>query len=211
MESGDNAKMSAHQLRAANDCSAQLLENVLEAMGRAVELRDPYTAGHERRVAQLAGAIASHLGLSAEALAGLRLAALAHDVGKVVVPTEILSKPAALTPHEFDVVREHPRVGFEILSPVGFDRPVADIVLQHHERVDGSGYPDGVASSDTLLEARILAVADVLEAMASHRPYRPALGVPAALDEIRAGAGTLYDRRVVEACVAAIELGFTFD
>ncbi|MCX7843973.1 MAG: HD-GYP domain-containing protein [Candidatus Bipolaricaulota bacterium] len=176
-----------------------------------MDLREPYTAGHQRRVAELACAIAQELGLSAERIQGLRVAALLHDVGKALfVPIEILSKPGKLTDLEMALIREHPRAGYEILRRVEFPWPVAEIVHQHHERLDGSGYPRGLKGEAILLEARILAVADVVEAMSSHRPYRPALGVEAALAEIREKAGKLYDPKVVEACLRVFARGFQF-
>lgn len=186
-------------------------QEVVEAFSAAMDLRDPYTAGHQRRVAELACAIAQELGLAEERVRGLRVAALLHDVGKALfVPIEILSKPGKLTDLEMALIREHPRAGYEILRRVEFPWPVAEIVHQHHERLDGSGYPRGLKGEAILLEARILAVADVVEAMSSHRPYRPALGVEAALAEIREMAGKLYDPKVVEACLRVFARGFQF-
>jgi putative nucleotidyltransferase with HDIG domain len=187
---------SAHELR------AQLFDTV-KAMGAIVGVRDPYTAAHELRVTQLALAIAAELGLDEERREGLALAGELHDIGKVAVPAEILSKPAALSEIEFTLVRQHAETGREILSTINFRQPVATIVAQHHERLDGSGYPDGLTGDEIMLEARILAVADVVEAMASHRPYRAALPLEKALAEIEAGAGTRYDAGV---CAAAIRL-----
>ncbi len=187
------------------------VEGAVRAMGTLVEMRDPYTAGHERRVTQLAAAIASRMGLDEECQQGLALASSVHDIGKIAVPAEILSKPGRLQEYEFSLVRQHPLVGAEVLAAIEFDRPVAQIVRQHHERIDGSGYPEGLRGDAILVEARILAVADVTEAMASHRPYRPALGIEAALDEISAGAGRLYDGEVVEACRALFSEGFVLD
>jgi putative nucleotidyltransferase with HDIG domain len=172
-------------------------------MGAIVGVRDPYTAAHELRVTQLALAIAAELGLDEERREGLALAGELHDIGKVAVPAEILSKPAALSEIEFTLVRQHAETGREILSTINFRQPVATIVAQHHERLDGSGYPDGLTGDEIMLEARILAVADVVEAMASHRPYRAALPLEKALAEIEAGAGTRYDAGV---CAAAIRL-----
>jgi len=186
------------------------VEGAVLAMGSAVERRDPYTAGHERRVTQLAEAIGRELGLDDERLEGIRLAGSVHDIGKIGVPAEILSKPGRLRDYEFSLVKRHPAVGAEILQPIEFVQPVAQFVLQHHERMDGSGYPSGLRGEEILLEARILAVADVFEAMASHRPYRPALGDAVALDEIRAGAGTRYDADVAAACERIISAGFSF-
>jgi len=180
------------------------LNGSIAAMGTVVEMRDPYTAGHERRVTALALAVAEHLGLDDDARRTLRLAGSVHDIGKIAIPAEILSKPGDLTEAESSIVQRHPRVGYDILSDIAFDGPVAGIVLQHHERLDGSGYPLGCGEGRILPEARILAVADVVEAMASHRPYRPAMGVEAALEEVARGRGTLYDAEAVDACTAVI-------
>jgi len=189
----------------------EALYQLVDVLSSAMELRDPYTAGHQRRVAELACAIAAEMGLPEERVRGLRVAALLHDVGKALyVPTEILSKPGKLTPTEMALVREHCKAGYEILRRVEFPWPVAEIVYQHHERLDGSGYPRGLRGEEILLEAKIIAVADVVEAMSSHRPYRPALGVEAALAEIREKAGTLYDPEVVEACLRVFRKGFRF-
>jgi PAS domain S-box-containing protein len=181
------------------------LEATLTALGRAAERRDPYTAGHQRRVTDLSLAIARKLEYGEDACTTLRTAGMLHDIGKLGVPAEILSKPSALSKIEMELIRTHPQAAYEILADIAFPGPVAEIVLQHHERQDGSGYPKKISGDDILPEARILAVADVVEAMASHRPYRPALGIAAALDEIRAGRGTRYDQQVVDACVALFE------
>ena len=151
------------------------------------------------------------IGLGEAPTEGLRLAGLVHDVGKLTVPAEILNKPSLLTPVEFELIKGHSAAGYEILASIDFDYPIADIVVQHHERMDGSGYPAGLGGNDILPEARILAVADVVEAMASHRPYRPALGIEAALAEIRAGAGTRYDSPAVDACERLFASGFAFE
>ncbi|MCQ9205368.1 MAG: PAS domain S-box protein [Omnitrophica bacterium] len=181
--------------------SRRILEETVVALAATAERRDPYTAGHQRRVAQLACAIAQELKLPEEQSKGLRMAAIIHDVGKVYVPAEILSKPSRLTDLEFSIIKTHPQVGYEILKPVEFPWPVALIVLQHQERNDGSGYPNGIKGEDILLEAKILTVADVVEAMASHRPYRPALGVNSALKEIQNNRGILYDEKIVDTCI----------
>ena len=187
------------------------LEATLTALGRTAERRDPYTAGHQRRVTDLSLAIARKLEYGEDACSTLRTAGMLHDIGKLGIPAEILSKPTALSKIEFELIRTHPQAAYEILADIAFPGPVAEIVLQHHERQDGSGYPKGILGDAILPEARILAVADVVEAMASHRPYRPALGIAAALDEIRAGRGTRYDRQVVDACVVLFESGeFSF-
>ena len=177
------------------------VQGAVLAMSHVVEMRDPYTAGHERRVAELAAAIAAEMGFAGEELEALRLAALIHDIGKIAVPAEILAKPGRLSDVEFNLIRQHPASGFDILEAIDFGRPVAEFVLQHHERLDGSGYPRGLVGDQVLPEARIIAVADVVEAMSSHRPYRAALGLDAALDEVSRHAGVKYDAAVVAACV----------
>jgi PAS domain S-box-containing protein len=176
------------------------LEGTVSALASVAEVRDPYTAGHQQRVARLAVAIATEMGLPQEQIEGLHVAGTLHDVGKLYVPAEILSKPGKLTEVEFNLVKIHSQASYDILKNVEFPWPIAQIVLQHHERLDGSGYPQGLRGEDILLEARILAVSDVVEAMASHRPYRPALGIGQALDEISQKSGILYDSEVVDAC-----------
>ena len=189
----------------------QTLQKTVKALSSTIEIRDPYTAGHQRRVTQLAQAIARELGLSKEQLDGLCIAGTIHDLGKIFVPAEILSRPGRLTDSEFSLVKDHSLKGFEILDPIQFPWPVAHIVRQHHERLNGSGYPDGLQNEEILLEARILAVADVVEAIASHRPYRPALGIDAALEEISRNRGILFDEKVVDACLKVFkEKGFIF-
>jgi len=165
------------------------------------EMRDPYTTGHERRVAEIAVAIGSALGFDAHRAKGLRVAGDLHDIGKITIPTEILAKPTRLTPAEYELMKGHPGASFDVLKSVEFPWPVAQVALQHHERLDGSGYPQGLRGDDILLEARIMAVADVVEAMSSHRPYRPGLGIERALTEIERGRGLLYDPTVVDACL----------
>jgi PAS domain S-box-containing protein len=188
----------------------QTLKATIAALGAVTELRDPYTAGHQRRVAQLAGAIAAELGWSDERITSLRTAGQLHDIGKVVVPAEILSKPGRLTEVEMELVRGHAAASAALIAGIDFGGPVAAVVNQHHERLDGTGYPAGLVGAQILPEARVLAVADCVEAMASHRPYRPALGIDAALDEVGAGAGIGYDADVVAACVRLFrERGFT--
>ena len=186
------------------------LEGAVIAMGSVVERRDPYTAGHERRVAELAVAVAMHMGLNGEGLEALRLAALIHDVGKISVPAEILSRPGRLGANEFELIKAHAQTGHDVLRSIDFDQPVAEMVLQHHERLDGSGYPQGLSGEDILPAARVIAVADVYEAMISDRPYRPGLTQDAAVDELREGAGRRYDAEAVEACLAVLDEGFVF-
>jgi PAS domain S-box-containing protein/putative nucleotidyltransferase with HDIG domain len=177
----------------------QSVTGTLQAVARMVDLRDPYTAGHERRVGLIASAIAREMGWDEQRCRELELIGLVHDIGKISVPAEILSKPSHLSAVEFEMIKGHAQAGYEILKDVQFNMPVADIIRQHHERMDGSGYPQGLRGEAIAMEARILAVADVLESMASHRPYRPALGLPAAIDEIQKNRGTLFDESVVDA------------
>ncbi len=173
----------------------------VQAIAVTVETRDPYTAGHQRRVADLSCAIAAEMNLSDTTVDSIRMAAIIHDLGKISVPSEILSKPTRLTDIEFSLIRTHPQSGYDILKNIEFPWPIARMVLEHHERVDGSGYPNGLIKDQSLLESRILAVADTVEAMASHRPYRPGLGIEIALQEIETHKGTLYDEAVAEACL----------
>ena len=187
-------------------------EGIIQAVVRMVESRDPYTAGHQQRVADLAVAIAREMNLPENQVEGIRMAGSIHDLGKISVPAEILSKPGQLTDIEFALIKTHPRVGYDIIADIEFSWPIAQIVLQHHERMDGSGYPQGLSGQDILIEARILCVADVVEAMASHRPYRSALGIDAALGEITDNVGKRYDPEAVDAVLRLFrEKGFTFD
>jgi PAS domain S-box-containing protein len=187
------------------------LEQTIEVIADTVDQRDPYTAGHQRRVADLCVAIARKLGLSSERTQGLRLAAGIHDLGKIGIPAEILVKPSRLTEIQYSLLKEHAQLGYEIVKKVEFPWPIAEMILQHHERLDGSGYPRGLKADEILIESRILAVADVVEAMSSHRPYRSARGIDAALDEVLSKSGTLYDAKAVEACVSLFRReGFQF-
>ena len=183
----------------------QALESTVHAMAVAVESRDPYTAGHQRRVADLANAIAVEMGLEPDRLIGLRMASLIHDLGKISIPTEILTKPTKLTNIEFEIVKTHAQAGYEILKDIAFPWPIARIVLEHHEKMNGSGYPQHLKGDDLLTESKILTVADVVEAMASHRPYRPSLKLQEALDEITRNRGILYDADAVAACLTLFE------
>lgn len=183
------------------------LEETLAAIAAALEMRDPYTAGHERRVAALAVAIAARLGLSEEDAHAVYLAGIVHDIGKMKVPAEILVKPSRLSMLEFELIKEHAAAGYEILRTIKFPWPIAEMVHQHHERIDGSGYPQGLIGGSILFGPRILAVADVVESMVSHRPYRAALGVTAAIEEIKAGVGSRYDMQVVKACIEIFDEG----
>ncbi|HUM79364.1 MAG TPA: HD domain-containing phosphohydrolase [Candidatus Saccharicenans sp.] len=174
---------------------------IIEALNKLVEARDPYTGSHQRRVADLARAIGLDMGLAAEVIDGLSLAAMVHDVGKVAVPSEILNKPGPLSKSEWGLIKNHPRTGHELLKDIEFPWPVADIILQHHERLDGSGYPDGLKEGEIKLEARILAVADVVEAMSSLRPYREPHPLEETLQEVERNKGLLYDPEVVDVCL----------
>ena len=188
-----------------------LTETVL-AMGNIVEARDPYTAGHQQRVTALACGIAEQLGMTEEQIAGIGIAGLLHDIGKITVPAEILNKPGRLDKMEFMLIKAHPQVGHDILKHIDFPWPIAQFVLQHHERMDGSGYPNGLAGDHILLESRIIAIADVVESMSSHRPYRPSLGIDAALREILAKKETLFDPLAVDMCLRLFaEKNFEFD
>jgi PAS domain S-box-containing protein/putative nucleotidyltransferase with HDIG domain len=179
-------------------------DGIIQAVSLTVDMRDPYTSDHQRRVAQLAPAIAAEMGFSPDQIESIRVASLIHDMGKFAVPAEILSKPGRLDDTELQLIREHPKTGFDILSKIDLPGTIAQIVYQHHERMNGSGYPRGLAGENILPEARVLAVAEAVEAMTSHRPYRPALAVDQALQEIRQAKGILFDPEVVEACLRVI-------
>lgn len=186
------------------------LEDTILAIAATMEMRDPYTAGHERRVAELAASIARELGLAEPAIEGIRFGAMIHDLGKIKIPAEILVKPTRLAPIEYELSKQHAQAGYDILKCIDFPWPVAQMVLQHHERLDGSGYPNGLKGDALIREARILAIADVVEAMSSHRPYRPGLGLDTALAEIERGRGAQYDAHAVDACLRLFrEKGYT--
>jgi PAS domain S-box-containing protein/putative nucleotidyltransferase with HDIG domain len=177
------------------------LSGTIQAMALTVETRDPYTAGHQKRVSNLACAIAREMGIAQNKIQGIHFAGIIHDIGKISVPGEILSKPGKISENEMGIIKEHPKAGHNILKTVDFPWPIADIVRQHHEKIDGSGYPDGISGDDILIESRILSVADVIEAMSSHRPYRPTLGVDVALQEVQQKKNILYDGDAVDACL----------
>ncbi len=179
----------------------RILDGTVNALALVVEKRDPYTAGHQRRVACLCCAIAREMGIADEQVECIRVAAFLHDIGKLHVPAEILNKPGQLSEVEMKIVKTHPQVGYEILAEVEFSCPISRIVLQHHERMKGYGYPHGLTGDDICLEGKILGVADVVEAMVSHRPYRPARSIDEALEEITQNAGTLYDPEIASICV----------
>lgn len=196
--------------RELNESFKQLrktLGGVIQAIAQAVEVRDSYTAGHQRRATNLARAIATKMGLPKDKIEGIRMAGRIHDLGKLSIPADILSKPSTLTDIEYTLIQEHPQIGFDILKAIEFPWPVATIVYQHHERIDGSGYPLGLEGDKILIEAKIIAVADVVEAMSSHRPYRAAIGVDKAMEEIRSNRGIAYDSDAVDACLGLFERG----
>lgn len=176
------------------------IDATIDTMSKIIEAKDPYTAGHQHRVYQLAIRIAQELNLPKDKIEGIRIASLIHDIGKIGLPTEILSKPTTLTEIEFSLIKNHSQIGYDILKSIDFSYPIAQIVLQHHERLNGSGYPNNLKGDEIILEAKIIGVADIVEAMSSHRPYRPALGIDKALEEISQNRGTLYDIKVVDAC-----------
>jgi putative nucleotidyltransferase with HDIG domain len=200
----DNANLYENMKQKHSELQ-KAMDGVIHAVSLVVETRDPYTAGHQKRVAELARAIAKEMGLSEWQVMGIYITGLLHDVGKVAVPSEILSKPGKINATEFSIIKNHCQVGHEILQRIDFPWPVTRAILQHHERLDGSGYPGGLSGNDIVLEARILGVADVVEAMSSHRPYRPALGLASALEEITRGSGILYDSDVVGACLKLLK------
>jgi putative nucleotidyltransferase with HDIG domain len=188
------------------------LEALVGTIAAASEARDPYTAGHQKRVALLSVAIARELAIDADTVIGIGVAASIHDIGKISIPSEILSKPGSLSRYEFELIKEHARAGFEIIKGIEFPWPVARMVLEHHERLDGSGYPDGLHGDEIFLGSRIIAIADVVEAMASHRPYRPALGIDAALTQVSLERGIQLDADAVDACARLFSSGrFAFD
>ncbi|MBN1383515.1 MAG: response regulator [Elusimicrobia bacterium] len=198
-------KLTEEELRESYQKIKTTLSGAIKTLANIVEVRDPYTSGHQKRVAMLATAIAEKLGLDKDEIEAINTTALIHDVGKIQVPTSILSKPGKLSDVEFKMVKIHSRVGYDILKDIEFPYPVAKIVAQHHERLDGSGYPEGLRSKDITMEAKIIAVADAMEAMISHRPYRPALGIDKAIEEITREKGKLYDSKIVDICITLLK------
>jgi len=194
-------KQAEHKIKQGYKKLQRTMEATIYTVSKIIETRDPYTAGHQNTVSQLAVAIAQEMKLSEDKIEGIRIAALVHDIGKINIPAEILSKPSKLNGMEFSLIKNHPKVGYDILRKIDFSWPVAKIVLHHHEKIDGSGYPQGLKGEKILLEAKIIGVADVVEAMSSHRPYRPALGIDKALEEISQNRGILYDSEVVDVCL----------
>ncbi len=205
-------KCIAEQIKACSNQLARATEGTTRAIASITEMRDPYTAGHQKRVSQLACAIAEAQGLAKEQIQGIRVAGYLHDVGKICVPAEILSKSGRLNKMEFGMIKHHTDVGYNILKPVEFPWPISKIVFQHHERLNGTGYPQKLHDKDILIESKILAVADVVEAISTHRPYRPSLGIQAALEEISNNRAVLYDAGVVDACTQVLNgSGFQFE
>jgi len=203
-----NVVLDITERREAEEVAARNLTAMVHTIATTVEYRDPYTAGHSRRVADMAAAIGEELGLDAGTIDGIRTAASIHDIGKISVPSEILSKPGPLTPIEYELIKQHAEAGYNIVAGIDFPWPVAEMIRQHHERLDGSGYPQGLRGDEILLGARIIAVADVLEAMTSHRPYQPGSGlVEEAVQQIELDRGRLLDDDVVEACLRALRAG----
>lgn len=192
---------SEEKLRESYNVLQSTLGRVIEAMARVVETRDPYTSGHQERVSSLAQVIAEEMGLPRDRIEAIKMSALIHDLGKIYVPAEILSMPRKLTFKEYEIIKDHPAMGHEILKSIEFSYPISEYIFQHHERIDGSGYPKGLSDDNICIEAKILAVADTVEAMASFRPYRPALGLDKALDEILRNRRVLYDPGTVDACI----------
>jgi response regulator RpfG family c-di-GMP phosphodiesterase len=204
-------KRMQQRLQLSLDNLKEVMDGTIRAMALAVEMRDPYTSGHQHRVAELAQAIAKEINLPAESIEGVHMAASIHDIGKISLPAEILSKPGKLTEIELKMIQTHSKVGYDVLKGIDFPWPIAQIVLQHHERMDGCGYPHGLGGNEILIESRIVGAADVVETMASHRPYRPAMGLDKALGEVSGNKGKLYDEKVVNACLKLFnERGFKF-
>ena len=205
-------KRSEEELKQSYEKTNRILKQTVAALASALEKRDSYTAGHQARVSRLAGAIAAKLGFPKDRVDGIIMAGLIHDIGKINIPIGILMKPGRLDKDEFNIIKTHPGTGFDTLKNVEFPWPIAQVVHQHHERMDGSGYPNGLKGDAIFLESRIIAVADVVEAMTAFRPYRDALGIDIALDEIRKNRGKHYDPGVIDACVELFEKGdFVFD
>jgi len=204
-------KRTAEELKQTSLRLQRAIEGAINAVALTTEIRDPYTAGHQHRVAKLACSIGKELGLSESQIEGVRVAGTLHDIGKIYVPAEILSRPGRLRQNEINLVKDHAQVGYDLLSTIEFPWPVAQIVLQHHERINGSGYPFGLSGDEIMIEAKIMSVADVVEAMASHRPYRPALSIEEALLEISQQRGVLYSAEAVDACIKVFtQKGFKF-
>ncbi len=217
----DGAVISAQDITSQKDYENELknilgnlrksLDITIKTISRTVDSKDPYTAGHQQRVSDLARSLATQLNMTAEEIDGIRMAGIMHDIGKISIPSEILSKPGRLHDAEFELIKIHPTIGFDILSSIDFPWPVAAAVLFHHERIDGSGYPYGITGEFILPQAKIIGVADVVVAQASHRPYRPSMGIDQALEEIETNSGRLYEPEVVNACLSLFrDKGYDF-
>ncbi len=207
-----NRKTTEEQLKESFKKLQKTMEDSIYSISLVTEARDAYTAGHQQKVSKLAVALAKEMGFPKDKVEGIKIAALIHDVGKINLPAEILSKPGKLSEIEFNLIKNHSQIGYDILKKVDFLWPIARIVLQHHEKINGSGYPRGLKGDEILLEAKIICVADVVEAMSSHRPYRPALGINKALEEISKNKGILYDQEVVDVCLELFkEKDFKFE
>lgn len=205
-------KQAEQKIKQGYEKLQRTMEATIYIISKIIETRDPYTSGHQNTVSQLAVAIAQEMKLPEDKIEGIRIAALIHDIGKINIPAEILSKPSKLNEMEFSLIKNHPKIGYDILRKIDFSWPVAKIVLQHHEKIDGSGYPQGLKGEKILLEAKIIGVADVVEVTSSHRPYRPAFGIDKALEEISQNRGILYDPEVVDTCIKLFkEKGFEFE
>lgn len=202
--------MAEEKLRRSFAMLQKATEDIIQAMSFTSEIRDPYTAGHQKKVCELAVAIGEKMNITEEQLQGVKFAAMIHDIGKISVPSDILSKPGKIGKTEFEVVKGHSQTGYELLDKINFPWPISDIVHQHHEKLDGSGYPNGLKDDDILLEAKIISVADTVEAMTAHRPYRAALGIDKAMEEITTNKGKYFDSNVVNACVDIFSNGFQF-
>lgn len=198
-------KIAEKKLKESYQKLQKALSDIINTLASIIEFRDPYTSVHQKRVATIATAIAEELGLDRDKIESVKIAALIHDIGKINIPASILARPGKLSEIEYDMIKTHSQLGYDIISRIESPWPLADIILQHHERIDGSGYPKSLKDKDIILEAKILAVADVVEAMASHRPYRRALGMKKALEEINKGKGKLYDPKVVDACIKLVK------
>ena len=211
IELQEKHKQAEKELKQSYEKLQKTMEDTIYIIGKIAETRDPYTSGHQKKVSQLSTSIAQEMKLPRDRTEAVRIASLVHDIGKISIPAEILSKPTRLSPIEIHLIKDHPKTGYNILSSVEFPWPIAQIVLQHHERIDGSGYPDKIKADKILPEAKIIGVADVVEAMSSHRPYRPALGIDKALEEISLNKGALYDPQVVDTCFRLFKKkGFKF-
>lgn len=205
-------KKAEEERKKGNQRLLNVFQETIEAIALTIEKRYSYLSGHQQRVSRLSVAIANELGLSKKEIEGIRIAGIIHDIGKISVPAGILSKPGPISEIEFSLIKTHPKIGYDILKNIEFPWPIAEIIYQHHEKIDGSGYPSGLSGKDMLTEAKIISVADIVEAIASHRPYRPALGIDAALEEISGNKGVLYDKEVVNACLELFkEKGFKFE